>query len=255
MACGGPPAPIATNRSEATVAVPDPSRFAQHTRIPPEDGELLLGAETADSSEVAVVLEAAHGRLVLFACDRVEAETVRNAFPLGQVGYERDGDVERIGGMVARRRLQRLIREDAPRIHTCEEEIELDEAQVRLLRAFLTSQPVEVDEVVDSIAISLEGLSVGVGISDRAPEVVRLDLEVRTGAPIDDDCLVETLVDGEPAALEEQSFGTRGRHVLVRLPRDVVRRWTAANEVGLTVCGELFVLDRMMLDTMRTLVN
>ena len=180
LACGG-----GTESASTTTLpmgerdVPNASRMAISAEIPLEAGVLQLGATDASSAEVTFVIQAPKGQLTLFACDHVDAETAENGFELGDVGYEDLGDSERIGGSTSRRNFERLANEALPRIQTCEEELELDEEMVRLLRAFLAGQAPRAREHFDTRAIALEGLELALTISDRTPDrVVRVEMMV-----------------------------------------------------------------------------
>lgn len=259
-ACGAaPPTAPAPGANEASL--PDPSRYAHSARIPLEAGELVLGADTPDSDEVALVLQAPEGQLVLFACDLLEAETAQSGFRLGAVHYARADGQERLGGMIRRDALRRLAEEPAPRLHTCDEEIELDARAQQLLRAFVAGEPPPPEERLQTRSVALEGLELSLAISNLEPDVVRLSLRVVEPVMSLDDCDLVVIVGGETFPLGVLSLEPGGpnphRHdrLEVRLSRSNVQRLSMEDEASLIVCGDVWLLDRHALENIRSLVG
>jgi len=258
VACGGGSSSGGSQaETPAAVQLPDPEALAVHARIPLEAGVLVLGSESAGSPEVSLVIESEDGALVHFACDRLEAETGESGFSLGRMGYQQEGNVERIGGRVSRRDLARLATEALPRLQTCDEEIELGVREVELLAAFLEGRPGDLEEL-DSAAISVEGLDMTFVISNRAPDEVRLEARIpematRTG------CYFDVIVGERAARLAplryEEGSRERDAHLGGTLARSHVQVLAAAEEAGVMVCGELFQLRGMSLGSLRGLVG
>ncbi|HJL31463.1 MAG TPA: hypothetical protein RMI62_20435 [Polyangiaceae bacterium LLY-WYZ-15_(1-7)] len=264
VACGG--GQSVSNQSSETeasraVRVPDVGRFPRTATIPLEAGRLHLGAASDGSEEVAVVLEGEGGELVLFACDRLEAETGESGFPLGRVGYEQEGEVERIGGMIPRARLRRLAEEQAPRLHTCDEEIELDDRQVRLLRAFLRGEAPPEREVFDSRSIALEGLDLGFAISNRRPDEVRVEIRILEPVMPLEECDMVAIVGEETFPLGMTSLEPGGPsprdhdHLEARIPRRNVQLLAQEDEASFIICGDVWLLDALTLQNIRSLVG
>ncbi len=241
--------------------LPDPSRYPSHARIPLEAGELLLGADGPSSAEIALVLQAPRGQLVLFACDLLEAETATSGFRLGTVAYAGDHGFERLGGMIPRRALRRLATEAAPRLHTCDEEIELDARAQERLRAFVEGRSAPPEERLQTRSVALEGLELSLAISNLEPDVVRLSLRVVEPAMPLDDCELAVIVHGEAFPLGLLSLQPGGpnphRHdrLEARMPRANIRRLSMADEASLLVCGDVWLLDRHALENIRSLVE
>ncbi|MEM9067600.1 MAG: hypothetical protein AAGE52_03815 [Myxococcota bacterium] len=259
LACGGAtPQQGSTASTETETPVPNLDRFSQRATIELEAGELHLGSN--NGGDIAFVIEATNGELVLFACGRVEGETGHSGFHLADVGYEQDGNTERLGGITSELLLQRLANEQGPRIRTCDEEIEIDERQAELLRAFLNGTAPPPEETFESRSIALDGLDLGFAISNLETDVVRMTVQVHDESLPVHDCDIVVLVDGEPFPLGlldlQEPRGRRQPNVLVsRFPRENVQRLASEDEATLIVCGDVWPLDQMTLRNIRSLVG
>lgn len=260
LACGGG----AESASSSTLTtqerrVPDPTRMAVSAEIPLEAGVLKLGATDASSDSIAFVIEAPKGQLTLFACDHVDAETAENGFALADVGYEETSAVERIGGTTTRRSFERLANEAAPRIQTCEEELELDDEMVRLLRAFLEGRAPRAREHFDTRAIALEGLELALTISDRTPDTVRVEMMVENPQIPLSECELHAMSGDQMLELGvdwDESARQRGdADLTVNVPRRDLELVAASSDVKLVVCGFTWPLDEMALQTISSLVS
>ncbi len=260
LACGGG----TTQQSSSSTPlgeqrVPNPAAMAIHAEIPLEAGVLKLGASNASSDEVVFVIEAPKGQLTLFACDHVEAETAENGFDLADVGYEDAGESERIGGTTTRRNFQRLANEAAPRIQTCEEELELDDEMVRLLRAFLAGRAPRDREHFDTRAIALEGLELAMTIGDHTPDTVRLEMMVENPQIPIEECELHAMTGDRMLELDvdwDESERQRGdADLTVNVPRADLAVLAASTDVKLIVCGFTWPLDEMSLQTISSLVS
>jgi hypothetical protein len=257
--CGGGDAPHRDTTPTGEAGMPNPLTMESHVTIPLEAGELHLGAVIPGADQIALVL-ASRGELVLFACDHLEAETARNRFVLGSVAYERDGNDEKIGGMVRRDDLMRLATEGASRLRTCDEEIELDAAQREALSNFLTGREPPPPEQIESRSIALEGLTLGFSISDRDPDMVQIQL--RIAEPMDmEDCDIVVIVQDDvfPLGLLDLHSGGPNPHrsdfLQARLPRANVQNLVMEEEASLIVCGDVWILEAVTLQNIRTLVG
>ncbi len=260
-ACSGAPPTPAQGTSAAEAPIRDPASYPHTARIPLEAGELLLGADTHDSPEVALALQAPRGQLVLFACDVLEVETARNAFRLGAVRYESKPSQESLTGIVRRDALRRLATEPAPRLHTCDEEIVLDARAQALLRAFVAGQPPPTEERLQTRSVALDGLELSLAISNLEPDVVRLSLRIVEPVMSLDECELVVIVGGETFPLGLLSLEPGGpnphRHdrLEARLPRLNAQRLSMEDEASLIVCGDVWLLGRHALENIRSLVG
>ena len=260
LACGGGTANRGSTSDEApTARVPDPSRLAITAEIPLEAGVLRLGATDASSDTITFVIEAPRGQLILFACDHVDAETADNGFTLAEVGYEERQGQERIGGTTARANFERLASEAAPRIRTCEEELELDAEMVRLLRAFLAGRAPRPRERFDTRAIALEGLELAMTIGDRTPDVVRIEIRIDDPQIPLDECELHAMTGDQMLQLRvDWQEGERERgdaDLTVNVPRGDLEVVAASSDVSIVVCGFTHRLDELSLQTISSLVS
>lgn len=261
FACGGGDEGTRETTSGGSQAtMPDPASLNEHVVIPLEAGELRLGSVIPGADEVQLVLAAPRGELVLFACDQLEGETSRNRFVLGSVAYEREGREERIGGTVRRADLMRLATESGARFFTCDEEILLGDDEKEAMRLFLTGQEPEAPEQLESRSIALEGLTLSFQISDRAPDQVRIRMTMAQPVAMDE-CDLVVIVREEmfPLGLMSLEPGGpnphRSDYLEAVLPRANVQNLVMEEEASLIICGDVWVLDAVTLQNIRSLVG